>query len=124
MAFVQNIVAERRRRIHSRARGHGRCVRPGCAAVELSSPSTCSHRAGSDTAVDGERHAIAEPNPAIRRRSRGSREGLTSGDGLRASEGAAIGSSSDDANGYSPDRRTNAHPATYGDPHRDSDADH
>jgi hypothetical protein len=123
MAFAQNIDRYRRGHIHPRLSGHGRCVRPGCVAVELPSPSTCRNRAQSDTSANGKRHAIAEPKRAVRRRSRRSRDGHTSGDGPRSSEGAAIGSSSCDAHGYPPDGHTDGHPAAYGDPHRDSNAD-
>ena|ERR1700682_2555029 len=103
MAFAQNIV-DRRRRIHSRACGHGRRVRFRRVAMELPSPSSSRCRAESDTAAHRQRHTIAEPITTISRGwSRGFRDRCPSGDRLRPTEGSADPSSDGDSYGYPPD---------------------
>jgi hypothetical protein len=118
MAFVQNIVANCRRRFHARARGHGRCIRPCRAAVEYASPSSGSHRTDSDTAANRQHHAIAQPNATISGGwSTRLSDGHPSSNGLRPSKGAALSSSDSNASRDPPDRTTDAEPTPNGDPH-------
>ena len=60
MAFAQNVVADRRRRIHSRACRHGRRVRFRRTAMELASAASSRGSTKSDTTANGQPHAIAE----------------------------------------------------------------
>jgi len=83
MAFTQNLAADRRRRIHARAHGHGRRVCPRRVAVELPSPSSSCERTESDPAADRQHHTIAESHDG--RCGRGFRYGRPSADGLGTS---------------------------------------
>jgi hypothetical protein len=124
MAFVQNIVADRRRRIHARARGHGRRVRPGCIAVEYPSPSSGCDRTHADSAANRQRHAVAQPNTITSCGWRGGRSDRhPRSDGLRPSKGAALSSSDCNATEHPPNHTPNAEPTPVGDPHGRSYAD-
>jgi len=82
MAFAQNIVADRRRRIHSHASCPGRCVCAGRAAVELPSPGSRCDQTKLDTAAGCRRHGIAQSHATIGR-CRGPSDRHTSCDGIR-----------------------------------------
>lgn len=115
MACAQNIAADRGRRIHSRARGHGRRLRPGRPAVEHLSSSSACHRTDADTAANGQRYTIAQPNTAISGSwSDGRSERHPRGDGLHPSKGSTVSSSDLNATDDPPDRTTDAEPATVG----------
>lgn len=86
MPFAQNIVPDRRSRIHFRARGHGRRVRPGRVPMEFAPPSSRRNRAESDTAANARRHALAKSIAVISCQwGCRSGDGYPSGDGLGAS---------------------------------------
>ena len=123
MAFTQNIVAERRRCVHSRARGHGRAVRARRVAVEYPSPSSRCDRTKCDPAVDRHRLAIAEPHANIRgcRRRFSQRDSSSECDG--ASQGAADRSSRADRNRDPPDAAADHHATADRDPDGGSHAD-
>lgn len=122
MAFAQNIVRDRRRRIHSRARGHGRCLRPGRVAVERPSPSSGCRRTDSDTAANRQRHASAQSDATISRGWSGRPHGGYPGsDGLRTSKGAAVRSSSRDPKRYPPDAAATTDPDPHDPSHPDAD---
>jgi hypothetical protein len=133
MAFAQNIFRNRRKRVHGRARCHGRCLWPGRVAVEHASPSSRCDENDFVTGADGQRHAVAESHAITESHANVSRccscccgGGGPGAYGDRPSNGAAIGSSGAGAYGYPAD--ADRHPAvadasTYGDSHRRSDGD-